>query len=126
MKRGMKDRGDDFQRQMIIKFEDNKVASVEGDFELSEDFNTPLDEQIYRVQIIKLGIDFPVVIILFFSVFQWQVISLVIGNNDVVQLKNERLSIGIWSALSLRLLEDWAFKAFVKAFSQRFLAKQYY
>lgn len=44
MKRGMKDRGDDFQRQMIIKFEDNKVASVEGDFELSEDFNTPLDE----------------------------------------------------------------------------------
>jgi len=44
MKRGMKDRGDDFQRQMIITFVDNKVANVEGDFELSEDFNTPLDE----------------------------------------------------------------------------------
>jgi hypothetical protein len=59
-------------------------------------------------------------------VFQWQVISLVIENNDVVQLKNERLSIDIWSALSLRLLKDWALRAFVKAFSQRFLAKQYY
>ena len=44
MKRGMVKRGEDFQKQMIITFEDNKVASVEGDFELSEDFNTPLDQ----------------------------------------------------------------------------------
>ncbi|WP_394220852.1 outer membrane protein assembly factor BamE [Alteromonas gracilis] len=43
MKRGMKKRGEDFQKQMIINFVDNKVTTVEGDFELSEDFNTPLD-----------------------------------------------------------------------------------
>ncbi|QJR79734.1 outer membrane protein assembly factor BamE [Alteromonas pelagimontana] len=44
MKRGMSKRGKDFQKQMVISFEENKVAKVEGDFELSEDFNTPLDE----------------------------------------------------------------------------------
>lgn len=44
MKRGMAKRGEDFQKQMIITFEDNKVTNVEGDFELSEDFNTPLDQ----------------------------------------------------------------------------------
>ena len=43
MKRGMKKRGEDFQKQMVITFEDGKVTSVEGDFELSEEFNTPLD-----------------------------------------------------------------------------------
>ncbi|OES34162.1 smpA / OmlA family protein [Alteromonas macleodii] len=43
MKRGMKKRGEDFQKQMVINFVDNKVTTVEGDFELSEDFNTPLD-----------------------------------------------------------------------------------
>ena len=39
----MKKRGEDFQKQMVITFEDGKVTSVEGDFELSEEFNTPLD-----------------------------------------------------------------------------------
>ena len=39
----MKKRGEDFQKQMVINFVDNKVTTVEGDFELSEDFNTPLD-----------------------------------------------------------------------------------
>lgn len=43
MKRGMKKRGEDFQKQMVINFVDGKVTTVEGDFELSEDFNTPLD-----------------------------------------------------------------------------------
>lgn len=45
MKRGMKKRGEDFQKQMVINFVDDKVTTVEGDFELSEDFNTPLDNQ---------------------------------------------------------------------------------
>jgi outer membrane protein assembly factor BamE len=43
MKRGMEKRGKDFQQQLVINFVDNKVTTVEGDFELSEDFNTPLD-----------------------------------------------------------------------------------
>ena len=43
MKRGMEKRGKDFQQQMVINFVDDKVTTVEGDFELSEDFNTPLD-----------------------------------------------------------------------------------
>lgn len=44
MKRGMRKRGEDFQKRMIITFEDEKVADITGDFELSEDFNTPLDQ----------------------------------------------------------------------------------
>lgn len=44
MKRGMRKRGEDFRKEMIIEFVDDKVASVVGDFELSEDFNTPLDQ----------------------------------------------------------------------------------
>lgn len=43
MKRGMKKRGEDFRKELIIEFVDEKVAVVRGDFELSEDFNTPLD-----------------------------------------------------------------------------------
>ena len=43
MKRGMRKRGEDFQKQMTINFVDNKVDTVEGDFELSEEFNVPLD-----------------------------------------------------------------------------------
>ncbi|GEA11551.1 hypothetical protein KUL49_19260 [Alteromonas sp. KUL49] len=43
MKRGMAKRGPDFRKQMIINFENNKIVSVEGDFELSEEFNIPLD-----------------------------------------------------------------------------------
>ncbi len=44
MKRGMKKRGDDFRKSLVINFEDNKIASVDGDFELSEEFMTPLDQ----------------------------------------------------------------------------------
>lgn len=43
MKRGMKKRGEDFKKDLIIKFEDGKVAEVTGDFELPETFYTPLD-----------------------------------------------------------------------------------
>jgi outer membrane protein assembly factor BamE len=44
MKRGMKQRGEDFRKDLTIKFVDDKVAEVTGDFELSEDFTTPLDQ----------------------------------------------------------------------------------
>ncbi|MCV2885974.1 outer membrane protein assembly factor BamE [Aestuariibacter sp. AA17] len=45
MKRGMKKRGEDFTKELIVNFnEDNRVASVTGDFELADTFNTPLDE----------------------------------------------------------------------------------
>ncbi|MEW9798321.1 outer membrane protein assembly factor BamE [Alteromonas sp. CYL-A6] len=44
MKRGMEKNGEDFQKRMIINFENDKVVSVDGDFELSEDFYTPLDQ----------------------------------------------------------------------------------
>ncbi len=43
MKRGMAIRGDDFKKDLIISFEDGKVVKVEGDFELAEEFETPLD-----------------------------------------------------------------------------------
>lgn len=44
MKRGMKKRGDDFEKNLIITFTDNTLNTVDGDFELSEDFNTPLEQ----------------------------------------------------------------------------------
>ncbi|MCW8091420.1 outer membrane protein assembly factor BamE [Alteromonas sp. ASW11-130] len=44
MKRGMSKRGEDFQKRLIIQFEEDKLISAEGDFELSDDFNTPLDK----------------------------------------------------------------------------------
>lgn len=44
MKRGMKKRGDDFRKELKIIFVDNRVSEVIGDFELSEEFNTPLDQ----------------------------------------------------------------------------------
>lgn len=31
-------------KELIIHFEDDKIAKVEGDYELSPDFNTPLEE----------------------------------------------------------------------------------
>jgi len=43
MKRGMKSRGEDFRKDLIISFNDDKVSEVTGDFELSEDFNIPLN-----------------------------------------------------------------------------------
>ena len=44
MKRGMRKRGEDFTKSLVISFADNKVTKVDGDFELSEDFMTPLDQ----------------------------------------------------------------------------------
>ncbi|GBL03411.1 outer membrane protein assembly factor BamE [Glaciecola sp. KUL10] len=43
MKRGMKKRGEDFKKDLIIRFEEGRVAEVKGDFELPEEFNIPLD-----------------------------------------------------------------------------------
>ena len=44
MKRGMSKRGEDFQKQLVLNFDGNVLTTVEGDFELSEDFNAPLDQ----------------------------------------------------------------------------------
>jgi len=43
MKRGMKSRGDDFRKELVINFSSDKISKVTGDFELSEDFNIPLN-----------------------------------------------------------------------------------
>lgn len=42
MKRGMRGRGEDFRKELVIEFQEDQIAKVTGDFELSEDFNTPL------------------------------------------------------------------------------------
>jgi outer membrane protein assembly factor BamE len=44
MKRGMKQRGEDFRKELTIKFVEDKITEVSGDFELSEEFNIPLDQ----------------------------------------------------------------------------------
>lgn len=44
MKRGMRKRGEDVRRELVIKFEDDRVASITGDFDTPEDFETPLDQ----------------------------------------------------------------------------------
>lgn len=44
IKRGMSKRGKDFRKELVISFEDGVLTQVTGDFELSEDFNTPLDQ----------------------------------------------------------------------------------
>lgn len=44
MKRGMKQRGEDFRKELTIIFVDGKITEVTGDFELDEDFNIPLDQ----------------------------------------------------------------------------------
>lgn len=36
--------GDLKRSEVIIEFEDDRLARLEGDFEKSEDFNTPLDQ----------------------------------------------------------------------------------
>lgn len=36
----------DMQKSFIIKFEDDKLVSAEGDFELSENFKTPFNQPI--------------------------------------------------------------------------------
>ena len=43
MKRGMKSRGEDFKKDLIIEFQNDKLAKVSGDFEVSEDFDKPLE-----------------------------------------------------------------------------------
>ena len=43
MKRGMKKRGEDFRREFVVYFEDDKVAKVEGDFDLPESFYEPIE-----------------------------------------------------------------------------------
>ncbi|MDC8831728.1 outer membrane protein assembly factor BamE [Alteromonas gilva] len=44
MKRGMSKRGEDFEKSLTVYFVNDKVDNVETDFELSEDFNTPLEQ----------------------------------------------------------------------------------
>ncbi|MDT0593966.1 outer membrane protein assembly factor BamE [Glaciecola petra] len=44
MKRGMRKRGEDIRKELVITFKDNKIASLDGDFETPEDFNTPLEQ----------------------------------------------------------------------------------
>lgn len=42
IKRGMKGFGEDLRKELVLRFEENKLVSVDGDFEVSEDFDTPL------------------------------------------------------------------------------------
>lgn len=42
IKRGMKGFGEDLRKELVLRFEDNKLISVDGDFEVSEDFGIPL------------------------------------------------------------------------------------
>jgi outer membrane protein assembly factor BamE len=42
MKRGMSKRGADVKKQLILSFEDGKLADMTGDFEKSEEFDIPL------------------------------------------------------------------------------------
>ncbi|MCC2607347.1 outer membrane protein assembly factor BamE [Planctobacterium marinum] len=43
IKRGMKSRGEDFRKDLVLHFDDGKLAKMTGDFDEPEDFNTPLD-----------------------------------------------------------------------------------
>ncbi|MBU1555530.1 MAG: outer membrane protein assembly factor BamE [Gammaproteobacteria bacterium] len=36
-------RGNDFEKQLIVEFKDDKLADIKGDFAKSDNFNTPLD-----------------------------------------------------------------------------------
>ncbi|MEO3679360.1 outer membrane protein assembly factor BamE [Rheinheimera fenheensis] len=36
-------RGDNFEKQLIVEFKDNKLQDIKGDFKKSDEFNTPLD-----------------------------------------------------------------------------------
>jgi outer membrane protein assembly factor BamE len=42
MKRGMSKRGPDLKKQLILSFEDGKLAEMSGDFDKSEEFDVPL------------------------------------------------------------------------------------
>lgn len=37
-------RGQDFEKQLILSFQDNKLVKMSGDFEVPAEFNTPLDQ----------------------------------------------------------------------------------
>ena len=37
-------RGDNFEKQMVINFKDDKLVDITGDFKKPENFNTPLDK----------------------------------------------------------------------------------
>ena len=43
MKRGMKKRGEDVRKELVLRFKDDKLSALEGDFERPEEFDTPLD-----------------------------------------------------------------------------------
>lgn len=43
MKRGMKKRGKDIRRELVLVFENNRLSSLDGTFEEPEEFNIPLD-----------------------------------------------------------------------------------
>ena len=43
MKRGMRKRGEDIRKELIIRFEGDKLSNIEGDFEKPEEFDIPLD-----------------------------------------------------------------------------------
>lgn len=36
-------RGNNFEKQLIVEFKDNKLQDIKGDFEKSAEFSTPLD-----------------------------------------------------------------------------------
>ena len=43
MKRGMRKRGEDVRKELIIRFEGERLLDIEGDFEKPEEFDIPLD-----------------------------------------------------------------------------------
>lgn len=44
MKRGMRKRGEDFRKDLVLVFEEERLKAIEGDYEEPEDFNIPLDQ----------------------------------------------------------------------------------
>ncbi|GLR70600.1 outer membrane protein assembly factor BamE [Agaribacter marinus] len=43
MKRGMRKRGKDFRKELVLKFDSGRLSSMTGDFEKPEEFDTPLE-----------------------------------------------------------------------------------
>lgn len=43
MKRGMSKRGEDVRKELILRFDNGKLVTLEGDFERPEEFDIPLD-----------------------------------------------------------------------------------
>nr|WP_136249745.1 outer membrane protein assembly factor BamE [Ningiella ruwaisensis] len=42
MKRGMRKRGEDVKKQLVLTFEDDKLVNMKGDFDKPEEFEVPL------------------------------------------------------------------------------------